>query len=243
MNSNPWQVNSIDAFYYLKCPECMFFSKKEIDFKDHAIKNHLMSNILFENLAQHEQKSNIDQDNIDVPLTSTQSNSLIDPLKEECCESKSKDNEYLVLTIIKSLDGIKVEENNETVFAENLDLKEEEYSRESNDQNNSYYDPLISMNITADEAYQYYKNNLRKKGGVKGGTFGNVKKILEWKKVEIKPRPCDPALRKKYQSEKDGLVRNFDRIIQRVNRKKKGQKSSITIFFDSSKYQTLTMVI
>ena len=51
MDSNPWQVESIDEFYFLKCPECMFFSQEENDFRGHAIENHPMSNILFGNLG------------------------------------------------------------------------------------------------------------------------------------------------------------------------------------------------
>ena len=44
---NPWQVKSIKAFYYLKCPECEFDTKKESIFEDHAIENHPMSFELF----------------------------------------------------------------------------------------------------------------------------------------------------------------------------------------------------
>ena len=47
MESNPWHVNSIQAFNCLKCPECMFFSQEELDFKAHAMKNHPMSNAFF----------------------------------------------------------------------------------------------------------------------------------------------------------------------------------------------------
>jgi hypothetical protein len=91
MDSNPWQVDSIDEFYFLKCPECMFFSQEENDFKGHAIENHPMSNILFGNLDE-EQKSNMDEYDIDTPMTSKKSqmiyDSLIDPdmIKEEPTE-------------------------------------------------------------------------------------------------------------------------------------------------------------
>ena len=46
---NPWKVNSIDAFSYLKCPECEFDCKAESYFKRHAIKNHPLSNVFFGN--------------------------------------------------------------------------------------------------------------------------------------------------------------------------------------------------
>ena len=219
MNSNPWQVDSIQAFNCLKCPECMFFSQEELDFKDHAVKNHPMSNAFFNKFD---------------------SNSFIDPamIKEELCDTISKGNCDLNFSGIndKYVDRIKVEENSETIFAENLDLKQ--YSKESYEQNESDYDPLTSLTISADEAYQYYKKN-GEKG--KGATFANVKKILDWKNVEIKPRPkSDPTLDKKWQSERYGIVRDFDRIIQNMNRKRKGNKSAIKFFFESSKYQTLT---
>ena len=44
---NPWQVESIQAFYYLKCPECEFNTIDENMFEDHAIENHPMSLELF----------------------------------------------------------------------------------------------------------------------------------------------------------------------------------------------------
>ena len=82
------------------------------------------------------------------------------------------------------------------------------------------------------------------KQGIKGATFANVKKILEWKNVEIKPRPkSDPVLDEKWRSEKHAIVRNFDRILKKIS---KGRSKSvikwatITCFFESSKYQTLT---
>ena len=47
MALNPWQVESIRAFYYIKCPECKFDTKKESNFEDHAIENHPLSYELF----------------------------------------------------------------------------------------------------------------------------------------------------------------------------------------------------
>ena len=45
--TNPWKVESIEAFYFLKCPECMFLTQKDNSFYHHAIKNHPMSFALF----------------------------------------------------------------------------------------------------------------------------------------------------------------------------------------------------
>ena len=43
MSNNPWQVDSIEAFYYLKCPECTFDTQEEFTFQDHAVSNHPLS--------------------------------------------------------------------------------------------------------------------------------------------------------------------------------------------------------
>ena len=48
MTTNPWKVDSLQAFSCLKCPECPFFTKEENTFANHAITNHPLSKILFE---------------------------------------------------------------------------------------------------------------------------------------------------------------------------------------------------
>ena len=47
MAGNPWHVESILAFYCLKCPECEFNSKEENNFVHHAKEYHPLSNVLF----------------------------------------------------------------------------------------------------------------------------------------------------------------------------------------------------
>ena len=47
MNSNPWNVESVDKFSYFNCPECTFHSKGEAYFQDHATRNHPLSSVLF----------------------------------------------------------------------------------------------------------------------------------------------------------------------------------------------------
>ena len=47
MKGNPWHVESIQAFYFLKCPECGFNTKEEKNFQTHAIQNHPLSSVLF----------------------------------------------------------------------------------------------------------------------------------------------------------------------------------------------------
>jgi general transcription factor IIIA len=47
MNSNPWNVGSIDEFSYFNCPECTFHAKEDKNFQDHAMRNHPLSSVLF----------------------------------------------------------------------------------------------------------------------------------------------------------------------------------------------------
>ena len=47
MNSNPWQVDSIEAFCCLKCPECDFNSRNKTNFKAHAVVYHPRSIVFF----------------------------------------------------------------------------------------------------------------------------------------------------------------------------------------------------
>ena len=45
MADNPWNVDSIEAFTFLKCPECLFDTKEENSFLEHAFENHPMSSV------------------------------------------------------------------------------------------------------------------------------------------------------------------------------------------------------
>ena len=48
MSINPWEVDSIREFYFLKCPECNFTHKEEKVFQNHAIDTHPLSIPFFE---------------------------------------------------------------------------------------------------------------------------------------------------------------------------------------------------
>ena len=54
MTQNPWNVDSIEAFTFLKCPECNFDSKEFDNFRDHGIENHPMSFIFFQKQLKEE---------------------------------------------------------------------------------------------------------------------------------------------------------------------------------------------
>ena len=128
----------------LEIKDDIFNEPEEFDFKHHALENHPMSNFLFGK--------------------STKSNYLMEPamIKKEPCGVEIKDNSDLKLIEVKSesfnttrnlndnnikmsdnfetFDGIKAEENSETIFSENLGIKKE-YSEELNDLNESNYVP------------------------------------------------------------------------------------------------------
>ena len=48
MDQNPWAVQSLQSFYFLKCPECDFDTKEENSFENHATENHPLSFVLFD---------------------------------------------------------------------------------------------------------------------------------------------------------------------------------------------------
>ena len=94
MMGNPWQVESIEDFACLKCPECVFFCKEEHLFRDHALENHPNSFELFWEEFEEETKTNhmfngkeIDKENLvvkdesesqNVSATSGKSNEIND---------------------------------------------------------------------------------------------------------------------------------------------------------------------
>ena len=59
MDSNPWQVDGIQAFSHFNCPECKYFSKEETLFQDHAEENHPLSYVLFSEVVKDEDTSTI----------------------------------------------------------------------------------------------------------------------------------------------------------------------------------------
>ena len=54
MTMNPWLVESVQSFLYLKCPECVFSTKYENEeiFQCHALENHSLSNVLFGDMVK-----------------------------------------------------------------------------------------------------------------------------------------------------------------------------------------------
>ena len=71
MRTNPWQVESVEAFLVFWCPECPFLSKEKNVFEDHALKNHPLSFELFEKEFEVEEGMTINK-RIKIPLIKTE---------------------------------------------------------------------------------------------------------------------------------------------------------------------------
>ena len=66
MSDNPWHVDSVQAFSFFKCPECIFDPKEEDVFQDHAVKNHPLCFVLFGKSVKEEPKT--DNQNNEKPI-------------------------------------------------------------------------------------------------------------------------------------------------------------------------------
>ena len=54
VTNNPWDVESIETFLFLKCPECTFDTKEENFFQEHALETHPLSFVLFGKTCKEE---------------------------------------------------------------------------------------------------------------------------------------------------------------------------------------------
>ena len=110
--SNPWQVESIQEFYFLKCPECTFDTKEENCFQDHALENQPLSYVLL----GIESKEDIIEYNEDSLL----------PEDQNYCENKNNSSlsENFVIDIKEEFS---VEENDPLEFCNSIANDEEEF--------------------------------------------------------------------------------------------------------------------
>ena len=117
MDGNPWQVDSLQDFLYLKCPECTFDTQEDLCFQDHAIENHPLSFVFFgetfvkeENFELNERYSEeyIDpltinggtQDKSDIMSSDNHALAPLFPklsnIKEDLTDDKSDDEESVI---------------------------------------------------------------------------------------------------------------------------------------------------
>ena len=81
MSENPWRVYNIQAFWFLKCPECTFDTKKENIFQEHAVENHPQSFVFF--LEGIDTKDEIENDFFEIKQ---------EPLMDFCESNKVNDD-------------------------------------------------------------------------------------------------------------------------------------------------------
>ena len=72
MENNPWEVESIQAFAYLNCPQCDFKTKDEDFFQDHAIDKHPLSHMFFRKLSGLNISDDMMMNNSDGPRVGTE---------------------------------------------------------------------------------------------------------------------------------------------------------------------------
>ena len=85
MGINPWQVDNIQDFYYLKCPECDFMHKEESDFQNHAVGNHPLSVTFFSDVDMTIEKIGI----FDDCNEENEYNDTLNTVKEEILETRN----------------------------------------------------------------------------------------------------------------------------------------------------------
>ena len=80
-SENPWAVYSVQAFSFLKCPECTFDAKEEKIFQFHAVENHPLSFVLF---GQAEEVKKLGENLVSTDENSiSENNDLIEDVEEE----------------------------------------------------------------------------------------------------------------------------------------------------------------
>ena len=85
MDINPWQVDNIQEFYILKCPECDFMHKEENYFQNHALANHPLSVTFFNDVDMTIEKIGI----FDDCNEENEPNDTLNTVKEEILETRN----------------------------------------------------------------------------------------------------------------------------------------------------------
>ena len=101
MDFNPWQVESIEAFNYYCCPECVYRSQEEFDFQAHALQNHPESRIFFNEPHKYETlEEGVEDEDTGVEVKVEEAEN--EPLQNDNIENfdeKLEDNEILENTV------------------------------------------------------------------------------------------------------------------------------------------------
>ena len=133
MSINPWVVDNIQAFYFLKCPECNFINKEESTFQDHAVENHPLSSAFYGESDKTIEKIGI----FDDCNEENESNDAFNTVKEELLETTNDhemDEQIFPIENEIKLDIVHNITHSETVnqfFTERHEFQESEESQMS----------------------------------------------------------------------------------------------------------------
>ena len=123
---NPWNVQSLQAFLCLKCPECVFDTKEKDSFQNHAIENHPLSIVLFGKTLKEEKTFDKEFD-VGDPLLADKIDSedlqwVPDYL--DYCESKLEEFDYEYTEHNVETNGIKQLKRNSQIVHKKKDYNE-----------------------------------------------------------------------------------------------------------------------
>ena len=84
MELNPWHVESIEAFNFYCCPECVYRSKEEFYFQAHALQNHTQSRTFFSEVQKLENADEIEVklEHTDGDDSNVKINTFVDNIEE-----------------------------------------------------------------------------------------------------------------------------------------------------------------
>ena len=132
--NNPWQVESIEAFYFLKCPECMFFTKADSTFYKHAVENHSLSFALFGKPVKSKellaQKGILNEEHIKLKQTKNCDQELW--FSEETKPLKEKEKETEIVSM-KDLEFLNSAEENEELSNKEIEVEYNEINLEDSE--------------------------------------------------------------------------------------------------------------
>jgi KRAB domain-containing zinc finger protein len=244
-SDNPWQVDSIQSFWFLKCPECTFDSKKEEIFQDHAIENHPKSWELFSKTLNVYQ--NVVESDILTQIKTEESEEHI--LKEENInenfvhENEDFDDNFTntveLPAIMENCDKATSLENTKPNCEKEFKIREEFSAIKSDTevQNNQNLSELATKSIN----YSPFDNLRTNKRGEKFYSCGycykkfttaKLKKHIESVHEKKRPHLCSTC-EKSFASKQD-LKRHILMVHEKINHKKHLCSQCDSSFFNIS---------
>ena len=94
MAQNPWAVDSIKSFYFLKCPECDFSYRNSVDLDIHILKHKPEQDLLFCDHCEFSSKLENEYDN-HIEMEHLEGNEVNDIGNEEIKKEPKQPNKHL----------------------------------------------------------------------------------------------------------------------------------------------------